>query len=222
MNHQFNQYFNSDALKQKAPKHIGQAMSNNNDISDINFQFNTVMRQISFGMSIDEFAYNHPIKEWVKFVSTYTSIEGTKYYNTDFSYQFNDNVYLIENYDYIVINNNSVTAFNWSVPKAKNLEWLENSWKTRLSLYLLRKNFTIECENISLLYLFPDSKDTCQFCYNTKQHQVNLEDIGAIINSANHQLNTNETVAENQFYYTAWLQGKSVQEDFEAIPEISL
>ncbi|BAZ18334.1 hypothetical protein NIES4071_102190 (plasmid) [Calothrix sp. NIES-4071] len=216
-----NQYFNSDALKQKAPKHIGQVMPNN-DISDIHFQFNTVMQQLSLGMSIDKFAYNHPIKEWVEFISMYTNIESTKYYSTDLSYQFNDNVYLVENYDYIVINDNSVTAFNWSIPKAQNLEWLENSWKTKLRLFLLRENFTIECENISLLYLFPDSKETCQFWYDAKQHQVNLEKIGAIVNFTNYQPTTDATAVENQFYYTAWLQDKSVQEDFDAIPEISL
>lgn len=218
-----NQYFNSDALKQKVPKHIGQVMPNNNDISDTNFQFNTVIRQLSLGMSIDNFAYNHPIKEWVEFVSIYTSLEGIKYYNTDLSYQFDENVYLIENYDYIVIDDNSVTAFNWSTPKAQNPEWLENSWKTKLRLFLLRKNFAVECEKISLIYLFPVSKETCQFWYNAKQHQVNLEKIGAIVNYTNYQPNTNVTaVAENQFYYTAWLQDKSVQKDFDAIPEISL
>lgn len=217
-----NQYFNSNALKEKAPKYIGQIMPNNTNISDTNFQFNTVMQQLSFGMSIDNFAYNHPIKEWVEFVSTYTNVEGDKYYNTDLSYKLSENVYLIENYDYIVINDDSVTAFNWGIPKVQNPKWLENSWKTKLRLFLLRENFAVKCEKISLLYLFPASKKTSQFWYNTKQHQVNLENIGAIVNSTNYQPTTNVKVVKNQWYYTAWLKDKSVQEDFEAIPEISL
>ncbi|BDA76056.1 hypothetical protein CAL7716_102220 (plasmid) [Calothrix sp. PCC 7716] len=218
-----NQYFNSDALKNKIPKHIGQIMPNNIDISDINFQFNTVMKQLSFGMSVDSFIAEHPIKEWVEFTSTYTNTQGNKYYNIDLSYQYSNEVYLIENYDFIIINNNSVTAFDWSTSKAQDTKWLENAWKTKLRLFLLPENFAIKCENISLLYLFPNSKETCQIWYSLKQHKANFKTIGSTVNSAISKPVTEKIpVMENQYYHTAWLTETSVKEDFDAIPEIQL
>lgn len=224
MNHQFNQYFNSDALKNKAPKHIEQVMPNNIDISSINFRFNSVMKQLSLGVSVDTFIANeHQIKEWVEFASIYINIQGTKYYDIDFSYKFNDGLYLIENYNYIVLNDDNVTAFDWSIPKGKGNKSLENRWETRLKLFLLYEIFAIKGENISLLYLFPDSRETCQFWYNTKQHEANLKAIGAIVDSTISQPGTEKVaVVENQYYHTAWLKDKSVQEDFDAIPEIQL
>ena len=214
-----NQYINSHVLdkNQEVPS-LPDTKLHRDKLMD-GAQFHLVMRQMGLGIPVDELLATHPqFKRWVDAAFPYTQIPGNKRWNVDLCHKFND-VYLIENYDFIVSNDDKTIAINWTIGEPQDT--LEKLWKTQLRLFLLQENTGVKCENISLIYLFANSETMSQCCYSDRQHEENKQKLNTIIPPIKSQIQAkNDLVAE---IHTGWLAGNvNTQEYLNAIPEVEL
>lgn len=218
-----NKYFDSRALDQKRPKSVDKVMTSNVNVNSNSGKFHVVMQQLGLAIPIDEFIVAQPqIKKWADVAKQYINIPGNKRWNVDLSHEFNG-AYLIENYDFIVSNNDKTIAIDWTIEKPSDFDELEKSWKTQLRLFLLHKNSSVKCEDVSLIYIFVDCGTIYQCCYDTEAHKENIRSLGAIIEPPTPVEVEDNTINPLSRLHEDWLAGKiTVQEYFNAIPEIRL
>lgn len=183
-------------------------------------RFHLMMQQVGLGIPVDNLLATYPqLKKWVDTAFPYTQIPGSKRWNVDLSHEFNE-VYLIENYDFIVSNDDKTIAVDWTISKPQDFDSLQESWKTQLRLFLLYENTGIKCEDISLVYLFVNSKVVYQCCYSSKQHEENKQKLNAIIAPVKSQVREDDALSK---MHDDWLGGNiNIQEYFNAIPEVEL
>lgn len=208
------QYINSASLEENIePKFI----PNTAHIED-GKRFHLLMQQIGLGISVDNLLAEYPyLRKWVNTAKQYTQIPGSKQWNENLSQQFNG-LYLIENYDFIVTNDDKIIAVDWTISKPQNFEDLQNSWKTQLRLFLLHEAKNIPCENISLVYVFANCETIYQCCYSDKQHQENKQKLELIIPAQSAEKDNSPLKVHKD-----WLAGNiSTQEYIEAIPEVEI
>lgn len=223
-----NQYINSQVLESKQVANVSKlAIAKPRRDSEIDgSRFHLVMQQMGLGIPVDGLLAAHPqFRQWVNVAWTYTQIPGNKRWGVDLCHEFNG-IYLIENYDFIVSNDDNTIAIDWTIGKPQDFDVVKESWKTQLRLFLLHENTGIECENISLIYLFVNSEAVYQCCYTTKQHEENKQKLGSIILPIEELQVESQTKLQNDsliIMHEDWLAGKiNIQEYFNAIPEVEL
>ncbi|NJN07524.1 MAG: hypothetical protein HC815_05855 [Richelia sp. RM1_1_1] len=210
------EYINSQALeKVDTPK----LPILNGHIRDGN-RFHLLMQQIGLGIPVDNLLAKYPhLRKWVDAAQMYTEIPGNKQWNINLSQKFNS-VYLIENYDFIVSNDDKVVAIDWTISKPQDFEDLQSSWKTQLRLFLLHENFSVECENISFIYLFVNHAASYQYCYNSNQHEQNVQKLGEIIPTPSQDQKEDKPLLK---VHQDWLVGNiNTHEYIERIPEVEI
>lgn len=209
------QYINSASLEGKTQSNF---TPNTAHIED-GKRFHLLMQQIGLGISVDNLLAEYPyLRKWVNTANKYTQIPGSKQWNVNLSHEFN-RLYLIENYDFIVSNNDKVIAVDWTISKPQNFDDLQYSWKTQLRLFLLYATRNIPCENISLVYVFANCETVYQCLYSDKQHQENQQKLQLIIPDQSLEEENNSPLKVHE----DWLAGNiSTQEYIEAIPEVEI
>lgn len=218
-----NQYINSRALEKDMRS---TAIKSNSDGLTNGMQFHLVMQQVGLGIPVDGLLATYPqLKQWVDIAFPYTQIPGSKSWNVDLCHEFNG-VYLIENYDFIVSNDDKTIAIDWTIGKPHDFQTVEQSWKTQLRLFLLHQNTGVQCENISLVYLKVNSKTIHQCCYSAEQHEENKQKLSGIITPVEEvQTESQSQVLHDPLVamHEDWLASKiDIQEYFNAIPEVKL
>lgn len=211
-----NQYINSQTLDQKATSNLPNLTSTS--INNGN-QFHLVMQQIGLGIPVDNLLAQYPqLKKWVDTASQYLQIPGNKQWNVNLSHKFNQ-VYLIENYDFIATNDDKVTAIDWTISKPQQFNNLFQSWKTQLRLFLMHENTGIKCENISLIYIFVNDAASYQCCYSQKQHEENKEKLNVIIPQKTQQTSYDSLLKIHE----DWLEKNiTTTEYIDRIPEVEI
>lgn len=184
-------------------------------------RFHLIMQQVGLGIPVDGLLASNPqLKQWVDAALPYTQIPGDKQWGIELCHKINS-IYLIENFDLIVSNQDKVIAVDWTIAKPQDFNLVKESWKTQLRLFLLHQTTGIPCENVSLVYLFVNKNATFQCCYNDKQHEENKQKLEDILIPNNDDQQTQIEV-EARDLHSDWMAGKIDNKEYlDAIPEVT-
>ena len=193
-------------------------------------QFHLIMQQIGLGLPVEPFLKEYPqIANWVNKVKPFLNTPGSKQWNAQFQYLYQD-ILLYSEYDLIVYGENQVVGFDWTIQKPSKFEVLENKWQTQLRLFILHGQTGMPLEQVSLVYLFVNTDSIYQFNYSEEKHlafKERLEKTLAPFTSNSATISDKQTSSTPQMTpqeaHDKWLAREmSTEEYLAAIPEVEI
>ena len=189
--------------------------------------FNHLMQQMSMGLPIEPLLQSYPkMQEWVETLRPITDVPGQKSWNVVIQQLING--YLAScKYDLLVQTDEQVTAIDWSIKRnIPTPTTLENSWQTKLKLFLLASVEEIPPENISIIYCFLNSSNGAvfyRFDYTSSKHEDCLKELDKLLADPEN-VESDKLVVDMHAYNLKRLLNNeiSAKEYLDSIPEVEI